>query len=136
MGSAILPVPVLHWILKKCNILKKEGQLHLLLEGNAACDFSTGSVLPFGQFLTHLCIHNYSVKENEMMALSNAMRNEELPRLSHLNFISLRKGDKFKWPFKSAWSNLSHLNLSWCEFDRNNLQSLNKKWGPKTTYQT
>ena len=81
--------------------------------------------IPVCSNMTHLILSNQTVADEIVWALSAAVRDGRLPRLSHLGFIKC-EGIKGKLPvlFRSTWPKLTHLNLCKTLIDEIDVRSL------------
>ena len=78
------------------------------------------------QFPTHLSLtcSKFHVDDSVFNALSKAYQEGKIPNLSHLSFARLKEDIKNKLYllFQTPWSKLTHLDLSVCKLDKNDVQ--------------
>ena len=118
-----LPDCLLHLITKECLKFGKPASVQFFQRGESLCDLTTACIIPFGRFVTHLCVMSCCVSEEQLQLLAEAVVYGEMSRLSDLSFISckiltLSPFLEIKWP------HLNHLKFQNCNLGKLNCQSL------------
>ena len=83
-----LPECLVPLIAKQCLKFDNPSSVQFFQRGKCSYDLAAASIIPFGRFVTHLCIVSCSVGEAQLKLLTDAMTNGEMPRLSHLSFCN------------------------------------------------
>ena len=83
--------------------------------------------LPVCRHLTHLFLTSSDLYMDDSVfrALSEAVREGKLPKLSHLSLRKLQSYEKFpplSLLFQTQWQALTHLDLTGCVLDKNDIQ--------------
>ena len=112
-----LPECLDHLITKGCLNFNKPSTVQFFQKGHRSCDLAAASIIPFGRFITHLYAMSCSVSKAQLKLLADAITQSQIPRLSHLGFIScefvtLSPLTEISWP------NLSHLTFHSCDLGR------------------
>ena len=99
-------------------------KLHLC-SGQRMRNTLTATNIPKCSHLTHLSIAKYSFYAKIVTALSEAVKTDRLPVLSHLSFTECKGLERqIQILFRSPWRKLTHLHLPSCELDFTDLKYL------------
>ena len=82
--------------------------------------------IPLCPFLTEMSLENLELDKSVFTALSNAVKNDNLPLLCHLSFAGCWTSltGKLSELFQSPWPTLTHLDLFDCCTDEEDIKSL------------
>ena len=102
-------------------------KLHVISTSSVTNEIVAASDLISCPLLTHLSIiGNVSLHQSVMLAISRAVRGRRLPNLKYLTFSRAKVTHQLEYLFEegTTFPNVTHLNLSNCELDKDDIEAL------------